>query len=371
MSNLFEGDYSPKPITKTTNRQLKALQKYGLPYAQALQNIASSIEPQQQALNYNMFSQYGPLLSQIGSQIQEQEAGANIGADIRNIQGGGRELLGEAISLDRMANPEFYAMREATGKGYTDLIGGMDPNKLSGSEMANVERGVNRLNARTGNINTGDATTTASNALTFDDRLQAKRDRFGQALSLFPGLSTASQSNINAYPIASGRGATQPNVGTAQFQQGQFGQQTAQGLAQNIQEQGLFRQQLRGNQRPAADFGNQSFQALGSAAGGMGGGCCFIFMAAYEGEELPRYIRQCRDFYYNLHPSSAVGYKRMARWLVPMMHKSKLVMSAVKWSMIKPMSWYGQWLTGKSKTGWLMKPIKSFWINTWRLYATI
>jgi hypothetical protein len=123
-------------------------------------------------------------------------------------------------------------------------------------------------------------------------------------------------------------------------------------------------------------------QMIGSAAGSvMGGGsgvaggamkggmCCFIFMEAYQGA-MPGCIRRIRDKYYRRHPRIADGYKRMARWVVPLMQRSDLARRLVWWGMVGPATRYamgignGKWQMADGK--WQRaKRMSHFWLRTW------
>ena len=339
--------YQPPSLGALTGKQLKSLKKYGLDSAQTMQDISAKIAPQEQAMLFKLLQEYAPQYSKVGADLAEQQAKDNLAL----VEGSGTKLAESAIGLDRLANPEFYNNRETANKGFTSLIEGQDPNKLSGAEEANVERSVNRLNARTGNLNTGDASTTVGNAMLFGDELGKKRDRFAQALSLFPGVNSASRSPIDAFGVASGREST-PNFGTSQFQM-QNGMQGIQGFQDRV---------LSTQQKQLEAKMNRS--ALTEDAGPKA--CCFIMIAANAGIELPWWIRECRDYFYKKDPKVRKGYKRMALWLVPLMKKHQVIKTFIKWTMYHPISMYGKYLVGESKLGYIFKPVKSFWFNIWR-----
>lgn len=110
------------------------------------------------------------------------------------------------------------------------------------------------------------------------------------------------------------------------------------------------------------DLGN-----IGAGAGGAGG-CCFIFLESYNGI-LPWWVRQCRDEYYVKYPTVAVGYKKMASWIVPIMRKSKWVRNLVNYFMVIPMTKYGGWLKGVEgykhfRHYWVYK---EFWFTVWKM----
>lgn len=354
MGDSFE-DYESKPLTYLSKKQLRQLQKFGLPAAQTVQDISEEIAPRESALQLKLLDEFGKKQSQIGSEIAGQEAKASVSNDLNTILNGGIDLTKQVDEIDRLINPEFYSGRAATGAGFNALIEGQDPNKLSGAELANVERGINRLNARTGNLNTGDATTTAANAMTFGDELGKKRDRFASALSLFPGLSSSFRSPIDAQATATGKYAPTPNFGQQQYT-GQTGTGAVQGFLDRTAATQDTQQQIKAGARNIADY----------SQGAVGSVCCFIMIAANEGKELPWYVRFCRDYYYSKQPEVAKGYKKMAKWLVPLMQKHSLIRKFIKVTMYNPITAYGGYLMGENKYGKMFKPVKNFWFKIWR-----
>lgn len=362
MSDLIKGDYQPPNTGRQTRNMMRVLQKYGPGTARTFQDIEEEIQPRQMALQTGLLQQYAPLLTALGIDLSGQQQLGDVANARATIAGGGRELVSDATGLDRQVNPEFYANRELGASGLQSLIGGMDPNKLSGAEMANVERGVNRLNQRRGNTNISDATTTAANALQFDDRLQQKRAAFGQALNLIPGIQSASRSPIDAFNVATGRSSSSPNFGQQQFQNTQP-TGTGQSLLGSIQGTQQQKQEIEAGRRTGQDFLNQAYgTAVGSVCG------CYIFREHYHMPDVPDYVRWCRDFYYKQTPAIASGYKRMAKWIVPLMRRYTLVRLAVSYGCILPLAQYGKYLTGQNKWCVIFKPFK-LWLTFWKYYA--
>ena len=361
---LFSGTQTPRSLGQQTRSVMLNLAKYLPGYAQSIQNINQTAAPQAQQLNYDLYNQFAPQFARAGANVQGIEQQGEIQNNISSLLNGGGDLIGLASEADRLTNPEFYAQRETANKGFQNLIGGMDPNKLTGSELANVERGVNRLNARTGNLNVGDSTTTASNALQFDDRLQSKRAAFGQALNLFPGISAASRSPINAFQVGTGKTATQSNPGSGNFNASAGNiNQTAQGLTGTMFGTG---QSIEGFRQQQPSTVQQINEGWGGVVGPVCG--CYIFREHYGFPDVPEYIRWCRDFYYHRDPRIKSGYKRMANWVVPLMQKYILVRLAMTYGCIFPLAAYGKYLTGYCKWGKLFKPAK-IWLKFWSLYA--
>lgn len=347
------GSYKAPGIEEQTQKLYDAYSQYLPKFTESTQKNVEQFTPRQNQLDYSQFAQFAPLFSQVGSQLQGQEVGNNLSL----LQGQGRDLVGAAQGLEDLASPDYAKSRTAANQGFQSLIGGMDPNKLSGSEMANVERGVNRLNARTGNLNTADSTSTTANAMTFGSALDAKRQSFGQALNLFPGLAGASRSNLDTFSIGTGKGAG-ANVGLQQF----GGPQTkfdAQGADLQAGMRGTS--DARYNQLAQRPTQSQAYKDIsGSSCYG-----CYIFKEVYGYPDAPKYIRWCRDFFYAQDPKIAKGYRKMSYWLVPLMQQSRIVRYLMTGLSIMPLSYYGQYLTGQSKWKVVFKPVAKFWLKYW------
>jgi hypothetical protein len=94
-----------------------------------------------------------------------------------------------------------------------------------------------------------------------------------------------------------------------------------------------------------------------------GGGCCFIFIEAYEG--LLPIVRRYRDEHMN--DTNRRGYYRIADRIVPWMRKSKTVKWIVRILMTGPMVSYGKYFYGQGRVGVYFKPIAKGWLKVFEL----
>jgi hypothetical protein len=102
-----------------------------------------------------------------------------------------------------------------------------------------------------------------------------------------------------------------------------------------------------------------------TGGGGFGVGCCFIFLA---GELLTEDVRRYRDEHYPKQTHSvSKGYRKMARWLVPLMKRYPLVLWAVRFMMLNPLASYASWYYNHSRWGWIAFPVKMWWTGVWRI----
>lgn len=195
------------------------------------------------------------------------------------------------------------------------------------------------------------------------NQVEAMPDPFGQALGQFlGGIGDAAAS------MYVGSAATQGQAGGGSFNGGQMmgggaGNTTVQGGGDPNYWIGNYN--MGGASAGAGSAGAGAGGAAGGA-GGAGGMCCFIFLEAHNGT-LPWWVRVCRDYYYERNPRIATGYKRMAKWLVPMMKKSKIVRGLVNRLMVTPIAKYGGWMC--NVPGYInckrYAPFKNFWFSVW------
>jgi hypothetical protein len=89
-------------------------------------------------------------------------------------------------------------------------------------------------------------------------------------------------------------------------------------------------------------------------------GCCFIML---EAGDLTEKVRKLRDKLFPPDSFVAKGYKKMARWLVPMMRKRSVIKSLVKCLITHPIAKFCE-----TKNSALI-PICLFWATTWELYG--
>ncbi len=347
-----------------TKRNLKSLQKYFLPSQQVIQDASEVITPQEQELFARMYRQYAPEFAETGVDINRISQLGNVQNDLAALGGGGSELLQQLVAQEDALNPGVASARDKTLGGYEALLGAQDPTKLSGSELAETERGINRMNANRGNINVTDATTTAAAAGEFGNALAGKQARFAQALSLFPSLAGASRSTISPFDALGRSGQTNP--GTQQYT---YNPTTAgQGAAFQGQAADTTRQveQMRQDKSTGVDKANSIW---GGIVGPVCG--CYIFREYYGYPDVPKYLRWVRDWEYRRDPSIKLGYKKMSSWLVPMMRRWSLVRRTVAYLMLFPLEKHAKWRTGYCSYGRVFSPFKWFWLKAWSIYGKV
>lgn len=189
---------------------LKALSDNVLPYQQALLEAQKVVEPQQVQYALENYKRYGPEFNALGNQIAAENATANAQRELDVLNGTGSALIQRGIALDKELNPEFYRTRELVNNSYGNLVGSIDPNKLTGSETAEIERNLGRTGELAGSRGW-------TSALAFGEALNRKKDRLASVLAQGPGLINASRSAVDPFLIGTGR-QSQINTGEARLQ---------------------------------------------------------------------------------------------------------------------------------------------------------
>lgn len=168
-----------------------------LPQAEYEQAAQEAIAPREAALNAQIYSQYAPIYST-----------AAAGADLAALQGAGGASVRAADTLSREIDPEYYATRTGTAEKLAALMGGMDPNSLTGAELENVARGLARSSAGRGQLGVPSNASAIRNALTYGSALDRKRSGVAQAIAAASGVLPQFRSGVDVFGQATGRAGT-------------------------------------------------------------------------------------------------------------------------------------------------------------------
>lgn len=153
-------------------------------------------------------------------------------------------------------------------------------------------------------------------------------------------------------------------------------------LASNVigQHKALAEQAEARKAATPSDFDKYFSTAMGGIGGALssmsksgkggsgGGGCCFIFL---EGDRLTDNVRMFRDEHFGKDSFVSRGYSSMARWLTPIMKRSRLFKGFVRLVMLNPLSKVADWYFKENKTGWIFIPIGLFWCSVWEYSARV
>lgn len=225
------------------SEQLRDLQHTQSP---AMQEIAR----RQAAQQFGLAEQYVPEYGQLASDEAYRSSMRDAGRQVDVLRGPGGELIDEAYAAAQGIDPEFYRQRAQTGSGLSDLLRSMYDEQtlkggskydeqrpqgyftgnLSGGEREEINRSLNQQAAQSGNLNVPSMGNVVSNAMTYGNAMQNRRNAFGQALGQATSFLPASRSGFDPMQVALGRPSTtlpttfsQPNMQTnASAQSGNF-----------------------------------------------------------------------------------------------------------------------------------------------------
>ena len=134
-------------------------------------------------------------LANIEADRQRRGAGAATSADIYAPETGTVQKVGEGVrEFEKHAAPYLDPSQAQQAESLQALLSSMDPTKLSGSEMTNVERGLGRMGIGVGRTAEMDKYRAA---LTFGDALAQKQQRLGEALGQTASTVASFKSGIN------------------------------------------------------------------------------------------------------------------------------------------------------------------------------
>jgi hypothetical protein len=337
-------------------------------YEPAMQTLREQISPREQALNAQLYGQYGPEFARIGSQIARQNAEAQAATDLGVVSGTGRDLVREAMKTQREADPEAYRARELALANLEQLQGSLtDPNAgLSGAERAEIDRSMARENFARGTGATPTATSTVSNAMAFGQAGEARKAQrqsaIANAAQLAAGAVQPLSSRIDTFQLTTGR----PSVNQGEARTGgarEVGQESnamGMNLFGNASQMRQQENQLNAQRKTALD---QFSQVMGSLPS-----CCWTFAEAYYGwANIPDAVKVSRDLHYT--PRIREGYRMMSRFLVPRMQRSKLWRAAVNALLIKPMTAHAEWYVNGKGFGWMFSPLQKTYLALWDYYG--
>ena len=202
------------------------------PFSQASNEAYLQTAPQQAELQRNLAN-----LSQL-SQAQ---------TDLTAVQQYGPQFAASSLAADKLANPEFYSTREATSKAIADQLSG----KLSGGELASIERGNLFQNSQAGTLATSNPLTTAENLSQYGF---AAQDKITKAIQEATSFLPASKNNFDVFQQATGRSGTQ--TGVPQFDlnnnTSQYGQLAGTGIETAVGAS-LQKNQINADRRSTAE----------------------------------------------------------------------------------------------------------------------
>jgi hypothetical protein len=380
-SGFFVNGGAPAPGTQESMAEvMKAYRENIIPmiqqqvtaarqYEPEMQKLREEISPREQQLNADLYRQFGPQFAKTGSDIARQNAQAQAETDLGIVSGTGRELVREAMRTQKEADPEAYRARELALQNLEQLQGSLtDPNAgLSGAERAEIDRSLARENYARGTGATPTATSTVSNAMAFggagEARKAQRQSAIANAAQLAAGAVQPLSSRIDTFQLTTGR----PSVNQGEARTGgarEVGQESnamGMNLFGNASQMRQQENQINAQRKDALDSLTQGV----SAAGGISKlACCWTFAEAYYGwDNIPDEVRVLRDLEYSLQKRE--GYRRMSRWLVPMMKKSSIIRELTNWLLIKPITSYAKYYVHGKGNGWIFKPLKDLYFASW------
>lgn len=180
------------------------------PAAEAQLKAAQATSPAYNQLLTDLYKQYGPQTAAVGTQIDTANRAAQAQTDSDLLRRYGVSMAQGQRASDNALNPEAAATTALTGTKLDELLNSINLNNAN----PEAERLVNQEAQRSGNANVGSATGTVSNALSFGNEMQKRRNALGQALTQATQFIPAATKN-NATMATLNKGTN--NAGQTQF----------------------------------------------------------------------------------------------------------------------------------------------------------
>lgn len=375
------GENVNTPTPQSESDVLQAYQQYlpsltaeaaaGTPgVAQAGLTAAQNTQPGYNQLNLQQLQQYGLPEAEVGQQIANSNAQAGAQTNLQQLQGAGGQAASAAEGVNKATNADYYTAQDAASKGAAEGVNAINLNGLSPGEYNSTERALNQGNSATGNLGNTNATDTITNAMNFGGAFNNKLGLLNNATNAATSAANSASSNggFNGVNVALGQpNATGSNIGTNQVGAASSGTSAgSSGNAFNFAG-GLVNSMNSANNSllgANAQIGAAQTTA-NSPAAYLGGVCCFIFLEAFNGK-IPWYVRYGRDNYYTLNKNIATGYRRVAKWLVPLMSKSKFIRLMVESLMVSPITQHLGHVTGH-KGSKKNKFLTHTWLKVWSI----
>ncbi|MAH47698.1 hypothetical protein CMI37_17895 [Candidatus Pacearchaeota archaeon] len=134
------------------------------------------------------------ILGEVNREQQRLGDLAKTATRVDQLDQSGKAIAGGLRGFEHELSPEVQGTQKQIGDSFQSLLAAQDPSKLSGSEMANVERGLGRMGIGVGRTAEMDK---YKAAMTFGDALAQKQQRLGQALGQSGSVVSSLKSGVN------------------------------------------------------------------------------------------------------------------------------------------------------------------------------
>lgn len=214
---------APAPSTQESTASMIEAYRAGLPGLMKVTNsqigpnelaqLQSAMEtsPAYSKLQADIYDTVGRQMNKTGTDIANQNQLNSAQNDLAVMRSVGGDLLKQSVEMNKIVDPEYYTNRALlSGRLAESLNAGAN---LTEGEMAQIERGLNRSNAGSGNNNNNSATNVAAGASTFG---RAGVDKINNAIQMATNALPALRSGLDANLISTGK-ISAPNAGDNKF----------------------------------------------------------------------------------------------------------------------------------------------------------
>lgn len=214
---------APAPTAQESTASMIEAYRAGLPGLMQVTNsqigpnelaqLQSAMEtsPAYSKLQADIYDTVGRQLNKTGTDIANQNQLNSAQNDLAVMRSVGGDLLNQSVEMNKIVDPEYYTNRALLGGRLAESLNAGA--NLTEGEMAQIERGLNRSNAGSGNNNNNSATNVAAGASTFG---RAGVDKINNAIQMATNALPALRSGLDANLISTGK-VSAPNAGDSKF----------------------------------------------------------------------------------------------------------------------------------------------------------
>lgn len=182
------------------------------PQAQSEFDITKEFTPKYAQLQYDTLNNEGRKLSELGRDLSKEEQMGSANTELAIAKGPGQELAKTAADLQKVMDPESYAIKEDLAKGLKNAFSAFgSPTDLSKGETESISRGLGR-----NQYSVGSPMEDIKGAMVFGNRLDKRQDQFNSLLQTATNAVPATRSGLTGFEAATKR-TLMPNFGQQNY----------------------------------------------------------------------------------------------------------------------------------------------------------
>lgn len=228
-------DYNSTP--ESTAQMMQAMRENYAPLSELFRSqimpnelakleASKAITPEYASFVADTLSKYGGGVNEATLKLDEQSRLGSAATDKKILDTYGKDMSLASQDIDKLINPDYYNVREKTGKSITDLLGSLDPNNTG----VEADRSLAKMDVMTGGAGSPkSASKTLAGGMAYGNERLKRLSALSEAIKTASNFLPASKSEFNPVQIslqrpsnnyASNKINTQQNPGDEAFSTG-------------------------------------------------------------------------------------------------------------------------------------------------------